>query len=374
MPDAIQRLINSLRNIIINKISGEFLGGIGEPTRLNIIVSEQTGATDAITFEVNAELKFFLKFHLQDAKKEKVGHTTLFNSSSQIAEHLVHPIFDIDEPIMLVPLVNARTLHEIAESTDREWIQSMYVNFLDAMLGLWVKTAVNRPASIKNIYTDRISTRIPQIKEGFNVENLHGMEFIINGSSYGTFEEIMKKFRALSQSCTIPRSVTIHGDEHANNIMVYNDAVGLDETGWVAIDYVNVTSKGDWVFSIAKMLHWWQVYYVLELAKGDEGLIDSLDWRIRVSSKHNKINLWYSEEALSSNIPSICSILEEKVWKLARNAAKAFKEKDDDWQRRLRLALFTLLFGGASRHFEKEIRFAIPILMGEGIKHLISTT
>lgn len=377
MPDEIQRLISSIRNIIKEKISLDWLKGAGEPARLDVNVSQYTGATDAITFEVDTELKFFLKFPLEDAKKEKEGHTTLFNSSSRLAEHLIHPLFDIDEAIIPVPLVSGRTLHEIVESVDSEWIRSMYINYLNAMSNLWSKTALDSPAPIKSIYTNRIIDRIPHIKDGFKRRkdfNIDNTELIVNGTSYGTFQDVIREFRALSRRCTSPYSVTIHGDEHANNIMVYNDAVGLNDAGWVVIDYVNVTAKGDWVFSIAKMLHWWQVYYVIELAKSNEDLKKSLKSKYQVSRKQNEISLLYSEDALSSNIPRICNELEEKVWKLARNVAKAFKEKDEDWERRLRLALFTILFGGASRHFDQENQFAIPILMGEGIKHLISET
>jgi len=151
--------------------------------------------------------------------------------------------------------------------------------------------------------------------------------------------------------------------------MVFNDAIGYNTSGWVMIDYVNAGRSADWLFSIAKMLQWWQFYFVIEEAKINKSLKSKLSSSMRLSD--HALDLQYDKQALRSEIPTVCRSLEEQIMELAQTVGQDFGEDQAVWRERLKLALFSVVFGSIALHF-KDADFAVPIMLGESLDILRS--
>ena len=200
-----------------------------------------------------------------------------------------------------------------------------------------------------------------------------GLKIQVNGQAYGTIQSLMNELLEGLREVEIPYSCTSHGDEHARNIMVYNDAIASrDETGWVLVDYVTARKRADWVLSIAKMLNWWKFSYVLEVAKRDREVRRSL--RSRRRRQGDTLHLSYDEDALQSHLPPICRVLEKHLRELALNGvSSAFGERNHDWERRLQLAQFAVAFGAMPPQLRKA-PFAVPVMIGKAVEFLRGET
>ncbi len=118
------------------------------------------------------------------------------------------------------------------------------------------------------------------------------------------------------------------------------------------------------------MLYWWQFYCVLELAKQDSSLRDSLKAGYDPAElKHNRLIITYDDSELKRQIPARCRDLQELVLTYAQTVAAAFGEDLHEYRQRLELALFSVIFASAPHHFGKA-DFAVPIMIGESLKHL----
>lgn len=361
------RLSNIVRDLIKDAINYGWLKRTGN-AEVSVRESNIMGATDAIIFEAEAKLKFFVKFHPSDSRKEKKGYDTLSRSSKEFAQHLVPPLIKgIDEALMLTPYINAITLHELirTQATSNEWINQLYYDFLQRNRRLWLLTKADSHPDVRSIYIGRIQRRMKLMEQELQTENLPSTKIRVNNTDIGTFRDILSEFETRIGNTRVPLySCTTHGDEHANNIMVFNDAIGYKIAGWVLIDYVNVNKNTDWVFSIAKMLQWWQFYFVLEEAKISESLKTKLSSSMRLSD--NTLDLQYDKQALRSEIPTVCMSLEEQIMELAQTVGQDFGEDPDSWRDRLKLALFSVVFGSIALHF-KDADFAVPIMLGESL-------
>lgn len=369
-----QRRANQLRRAIGTVIDNEWLKKAGLP-EVHITKSREQGATDAIIYEADVRLRFHIKDTL-DATDDKKGYKILEEEWKERRTHLVPPIFeDVSglDTIMLVPSLNAITLHDLiaGNKASDNWIQKLYGNFFAASEQLWTSSRSSVSCNLHDMYKKRITKRIPDLKRGLKKNRYRNLKVKINEREYETLGDSLDKFSNQIDRLKLDHSCTIHGDEHAKNIMVLNQAIGWDENGWVIIDYPNVRKNSDWIFSIAKMIHWWQFYYVIELAKGKKGkdLKRKLNskWQVRKGTLH----LDYDENELKKNIPLICSKLEEQTLNFVRKVAKSFHENQDYWQKRLNLALFSIIFGSMPLHFEKA-NFAIPIMIHKSLKCLES--
>lgn len=370
-----RRIANQLRDHIIKPgVRAAWLKGMGSPQRVTVQKSRHQGATDAVIFEADVALRLFLKFSY-DAKKEVKGYK-LLSQAQWYKGHLVPPLFselNLADNVMLMPYQETKELYELIRKmtkNEEEYIKNLYKSFLETSKNLWASTkSSNSSCNFKKIYTERIINRLDRMKSELGITDIQRLRFIINDLDCGTFEQAWNKFdnniSALKSTCPC----TTHGDEHAKNILIFNEAVGFDENGWVIVDYLNAKEKSDWIFSIAKMLHWWQFYYVLELAKSKKTVKNQLKASWNITKDKRTLKLSYNDKALNKLTPRICEVLKDEVMKLANEVGIEFQEEQADWQKRLKLAMFSVIFASMPLHFS-EADFAIPIMIHKSLKSL----
>lgn len=372
------KLCRMVHDIIEESLQYHWLHRAARPA-IEVRLSHDTGATDAIIFRANVNLELFVKFHPEEAAREFEGHQILLGEPNDFASHLIPPLPTRGNiPLWLTPLVDATPLHDLACRPTSfplfdTWLERMYEDFFSAVKALWFQTRkTNTPPDLRQIYVNRIWNRIALMERGLDIPNFRDVAIKVNGVNYHGFETLMATFeeRIDHLSASVHSSCTIHGDEHAKNIMVYRDAIGHNPTGWVIIDYVNARKKADWIFSIAKMLFWWQFYCVLELAKQDPSIQETLKATYDTQElRHNRLIITYDEKALARQIPDRCRMLQQMVLDFAQVIAAAFGEDPMEFHQRLELALFSVIFASAPIHFGKA-DFAVPIMIGESLKHL----
>lgn len=356
-------------------IEYSWLRGAGAPTDVRLEPSPKRGATDAITYEVEARIRFFLKFHFKDAVDERRGHRLLMQSD-HFAGHLIPPLFsNINENLWLMPYASGVSLHELVAHrlAEEPWIERLYEDFLQATGNLWTSTKAPIPPDLKETYADFVwkPKRVRDLSAALNVppSKVGDLEIRVNGESYGTIQGLMSELLDGLQGMEVRQSCTSHGDEHARNIMVYNDAIASrDETGWVLVDYVTARERADWVLSVAKMLNWWKFYYVLEVAKRDGDVRRAL--KSRRQRRGGTLHLSYDEDALRSHLPPMCRTLEKHLREFVHNGVSgAFGESTDEWSRRLQYAQFAVALGAMPPHLRRA-PFAVPVMVGKGIQFL----
>src|SRR6266699_1521116 len=306
LSDVEAKLCRMVRDIIEESLQYNWLHRTAKPI-IDIGLSQEVGATDAIIFRANVNIELFVKFHPENATRENNGYNILLQGPNEFTSHLVPPLPTRGNiPLWLTPLVDATTLHDLACRPGKsaqfdQWLRRLYEDF----------------------------------------------------------------FSASDHS-----SCTLHGDEHAKNIMVFRNAIGHNPTGWVIVDYVNAKKEADWIFSIAKMLFWWQFYCVLELAKQDSSIRETLKAAYDTEElKHNRLIITYDEKELERQVPARCRDLQQMVLTFAQTIAAAFGEDPMEFHQRLKLALFSVIFASAPIHFGKA-DFVVPIMIGESLKHL----
>lgn len=339
---------------------------------------ELKGATNAIFYEVEAKVKFVMKFGLRDVPKEKSGYKILKNSSTRLKDHLVPLIGEdkniddlgFNKAILLTPYINSSTLHEIVSQkiAHKEWIFRLYSDFLNELKNLWKETCKPDKPCLEEIYLKRLTSRFLEFKKEIKLKEKSKTRLIINSKEIKIEEEIIpfiqEKIAKLRNK--VKHSCTIHGDEHAKNILVRKSSIGIDEKAWVLIDCGNALEQGDWIFSIAKILHWWKVYFAIENMKGK----NNIDGQFKKIS-NDKIEIQYDEVAFRKNIPKICEELTDKTLSFCKEVNKEiFQEKDSAWRQRLNIALFIMLFGSAALHLDPKKKFAVPFLIGESFRYL----
>lgn len=359
-------------------IKAGWLNGLG---KVKVKVEEDTvlrGATGAFLYKTTAQLNFVVKFHLQDVSEEKRGYEILRKGPQNFsAQHLVEPLLagQVDASVLLTPYLVASTLHEVIlhEKALPSWIiNDLYEDFLNKLELLWKETLSKPGPLFGDIYLRRIRSRTKEIEKEWKIENIYEFSFEINGKSFGKFKDLIlyieNKLREIEKQTKY--SCITHGDEHAKNILIRNEDINISREAWILIDYVKAQEKGDWVFSIAKILHWWQVYYAIENAKTRENL-ELKNGKLDIDKINKIIRVYYDEKSLREEISPICNKLSNNVIEFAKKIGDGvFKEDYDNWWERLKIALFANLYGSVPRHFNKKNRFAIPILIGEGLKAL----
>ncbi len=377
LSDVEAKLCRMVHDIIEQSLQYNWLHRTAKPI-IDVRPSQEVGATDAIIFRANVNIDLFVKFHLEDFRREDNGYKILYEGPNEFASHLIPPLpTPSSAPLWLTPLVDATTLHDLACRPGKsplfdQWIKQLYEDFFSAMKALWFQTKTSISPDFRQIYVNRIWDRIDLMERGFNISSFKDLTIEVNGVKYGVFENLMANFadRMNRASASVHSSCTIHGDEHAKNIMAYRNARGHDPTGWVIVDYVNASKESDWIFSIAKMLFWWQFYCVLELAKQDSSLRETLRAGYDTEKlKQNQLIIMYDDKSLEQQVPDRCRDLQQMVLAFAQTTAVAFGEDPLECLQRLELALFSVIFASASIHFGKA-DFAVPIMIGESLKHL----
>ncbi len=375
-----QKVIGQLEQHIKEIILAKWLDGFGTVQVKLKNDPNLTGATNALHYKVNSKLGFVVKYHLQDVPAEKKGYAILKESSTRFSKHLVPPLFanEINSAVLLTPYLVSSSLHEIISNkpTASDWIiNELYEDFLAELRALWQNTLSPVKPNLKEIYLKRILDRAIEIGKYWRLKNINDTEFVLNGVGIGKFRKIIDdiEVRLNKLEKGVKYSCTTHGDEHAKNILVKTKDIGIYKNSWVLIDYVNAKRNSDWIFSIAKILHWWEIYFVIEENKSKK--IESKMGNCTVDTKRNLVKLWYDPRAVTNRQPVVCKKLSKRIHAFLNDVGcNLFKEDSNILEERLAIAMFSILFGGAVRHLDKENRFAIPVLLGESLNRLAKLT
>jgi hypothetical protein len=361
MPGAEDKLADQVSDVLTALVKGQWLKGAGSLRQIAVRASPRHGATTAIFFEANLSLRLFVKFSLQDVGREHQGYKTL-QPCKAYSGHLIAPVLIGDEPLFILPFQEASTLHDVVcrPSAHRKLILAIYSDFLQESEHLYKETLSSHTsrefaASLKS----RISSRLERLDSILGVP-FSSLEIVINGKSHGGFGGWIDKFYRLLDPLPPIHHCTIHGDEHAKNLLIFDAALErYTPNGWVIIDYTNATSTGDWAYAIAKMSFWWDFYHVLELAKSNAKLRTSL--KSRVSLNRNTLSLSYDPTVLAASSVPVCKTLASRTEKFANRMATLLDE-DETWKRRMRATKFAVVFGSVPLNY-KSSPFAIPIML-----------
>jgi hypothetical protein len=369
-----QKIENLVKDIIQQSIYYDWFHRTANP-RVTTNLSNAFGMTDAVTLRAHIQMDLFVKFHPDNVLREESGYKLLYESSDEFARHLV-PSFPLPtEPkvLWLTPFVNAKTLHEFAYKTGKaepfeQWIKKTHDDVLSKMQELWERTKTPTPPNVEELYIERIWKRAPLLEEKLRSHHLQNISIKVNEKEYGSLESIMDKFIEQINRTKPLYSCTTHSDEHAKNILIYEDAERRRSAeGWLIIDYAGARKQSDWILSIAKMLQWWDYYCVLEEAKSDFKIKRALEVS-PCRPKNGQLVLSYNEDALKELIPVRCQDFSKRVYSFAQEVGIKFGEGEQTWKQRLELALFSIIFASAPLHFEKA-DFIVPIMIGEALKH-----
>ncbi len=375
------KLYGWVRDIVQNEIHHNWLHGTAKPQRVSVGPPSEIGATDAIILQADVHVRIFVKMHPEDPEREFRGYDILCQGPQEFVKHLVPPIpSSLDSPhlLWLTPHVDATTLHQLVYRNSssghfNRWIKELYADFLRNMEELWTNTRTFPPPNLRQIYVERIWDKIGRMNEILKIDNIMDMHIRVNTNEYGLFSGLIDRFidQVDSANKNMHFACTTHGDEHAKNIMVYEETISRKSSGWIIVDYVNAKKEADWIFSIAHMLQWWQFYYVLELAKRDQNLEQALNARMVLND--NVLTIEYNQEVLESHISSRCLELKQMLLTFTQRIAQDFGEDEQNWRQRLNLALFSVIFAAAPLHFGKA-DFALPIMIGESLKSLVGSS
>jgi hypothetical protein len=349
-----------VRNILVASLLGGVPSYFGE-AEVHLAPSSTRGATSAIIYEANARLRFFVKVHLADAVRELQGYRRLAKASPVMASHLVSPVGGgtSDIPIMLYPYVSAETFHALVlkyGSSSRPQLEVIYEHFLQTLYeSLWKPTR-HRSSRILSFYSRRLMSRSRDLASAWGRSSKLDFAIRVNGKDYGTASDVISSVTERLRQCIPSFACTIHGDEHAKNLMV--DMAEPDS--WVLIDYVNANPQGDWVFSLAKMLQWWRLYSAIEEATHDADLARSLKSRTRVSDR--LVSARYEHEPLRRALPATAKAFEKRTLAFGDRVGRRFR--DSTWRERLPLAYFCVLWASIVHHVS-ERPFAVPPMLDE---------
>lgn len=380
------RAVDALRElaaeVVREAIEYHWLYGTAEP-RVDVRLSTDQGGTDAVILAADVRLRLFAKFHPHDVQSEAQGYRVLRAGPDQFAEHLVPPLSSNGSPIFwLTPLIDAATLHDLtfARRSSRpsdQFLYQLYDDFLNAEETLWTATRTSETVDLSSIYGDRVSgdrfmALAAVLRDDLHMEipDLLEVTLEVKDSDFSRrIGDVLSDFEARLAKTTAPAPCTIHGDDHAKNIMVRRSGYDRDPRRWMIIDYVTARSDGDWLYSVAKMLQWWDFYCVLEMAKKQKRVENALQVTQEFERSSNRLIIGYDRRYLRERVPRICRDLQQMVLQRTGDVAQRFGESDSQRQERLKLALFSVVFGSAHRQVGKA-KFALPIMLGKSIEYL----
>lgn len=356
------------------------LNGVGD---VNVSANELTplGGTGAIIFRATVQLDVFVKFHMTDYQHEEDGYNLLVNGSNSLNGRLIPPLPTASpRQYWIAPMADAVTLFQaIREWSDQSrgdpdpdrlaFLLDVYQDFLNTMVEMWHTTmSEGNGPNRDQVYMARTNRCIGELERRLEVSRLLTRDVEVNGHSFGPLQDVLREVRQRLRGCWPSSSCTTHGDEHAKNIMIEKGAFDYKPYGWRLVDYVNASAQSDWVLSIARMLNWWRCYFAIEAIKGNRTLERELRARID-TSRRGTIAVSYKPEELYRFVPDVCSKFDDLAIAAAKRAARIFDEEEQRWQERLKLAIFSIIFGSAYRHVD-EAYFAVPILLGESLRVL----
>jgi hypothetical protein len=356
-----------LKKVLKSRFQGINVQIVGETSLIE-------GATSAVTVQVETLLQFMFKFDIETVPKEIEGYKIM---EQALPHNTLKPLYcDASAGLLCIPyLVNARNLHDVIKDglLAEADVLKVYGDFLRRMLALWNQTYQYRRPDYEDQFVQRLRRRTKEAERLFDVsiagQKLGFSELLrvplqINGVDYPPLTDLLGQAVQLIVENPAPCSVTAHRDEHAKNILIETASNG-DVPRWYLIDLPNVSARADWVWSIAKMRHWWLAYYYIDQAKRIQpppARPEEMEVRFQVTPCHVLI-----EYDLDDRIPLICRKLDQKVEGFARQMGKLLK--DPRWSRRYRASLFLVFYGGIPYH--RKSQHVLPILLGEAVKALI---
>lgn len=358
---------HNLKKVLKSQFHGMDVQIIGETSLVE-------GATNAVTVQVESLLQFMFKIDIDTVPKEIAGYKIM----EQVLPHYTLKLLAGDSSagwLCLPYLASARNLHDIIKDkvlNDTD-ILALYADFLRQMLALWIKTYKSRPPDYEAQFVQRLQRRTKEAERLFSTSiagqalsftQLLRMPLRVNGCDYPPLTELFDLAVRLVTDHPAPYSVTAHRDEHAKNILVETAGI-VAGSEWYLVDLPNVSTRADWVWSIAKMRHWWFAYYYIDQAKRHRlPLPQSPDVEVKFEIRERKVAIEYD---LEDQIPSICRTLDQKVENLAKQMGKLLK--DPKWLKRYWGSLFLVFYGSIPYHHN--CQHVIPILVGESVKALL---
>jgi len=346
---------------------------------INVQIARETslleGATSAVTVQVEGALQVMFKLDVDTVPKEIRGYKIM----EQVFPHHTLKLLYCDDNagLLCIPfLATARNLHDVVKDGllgERD-VLILYEDFCRQMLALWNQTYSSRRPDYEDQFVKRLRLRTKQAERLFS-NSVAGQELSfsellriplwVNGIRYPPLAELLELAVRLILENPAPCSVTAHRDEHAKNILVEMATSG-DVPLWYLIDLPNVSTRADWVWSIAKMRHWWQVYYYIDQAKRISSPptgAQEADINFEVTPHGALI-----EYDINHRIPPICRTLDQKVESFAKQMGNLLR--DSKWFKRYRASLFLVLYGGIPYH--RHCQHVIPTLLGEAVKALLA--
>jgi hypothetical protein len=358
---------HNLKKILKNQLKGMD----GQITGETVLIE---GATGAVTVQIDSRLQFMIKFDPETVPREIDGYHIM----TQVLPKHTLSLYASDSSSGLLCLpykASAMNLHDIIKDkvmSDSD-VKSLYSDFLRKMQALWLMNYKPVSPDYESRFVKRLHQRTRRAErlfsssvadQQFGSSELLRLPLLVNGKNYPPMMELLDLSVQLISDNRVTYSTTAHGDEHAKNILVETSGV---ERGyrWYLIDLPNVNARADWVWSIAKMRHWWTAYYYIDLAKHSQFNVMHANDEIYFEADARRAEIKYS---LESQIPLLCHDLDQKVETLAQQTGKVFG--DSKWRKRYAASLFLVFYGGIPYH--RNCQQMIPILVGEAAKALLS--
>lgn len=329
------------------------------------------GSTNAVTARVGLTVHLMFKFDVKTVPQEINGYRVM---GDVLPDHTLKLLYhDANQGLLCIPyLATAMSLHDIIKDglLSETEVVALYEEIARHMLGLWTDTYRAVRPNYEDHFDRRLRSRTKKAQRLFHstvagqavsFSQLLRLPLVVNGVEYPPLAQLCQDAWTMILENAAPFSVTAHRDEHAKNILV-DMATAERVPPWYLVDLPNVQRAADWVWSIAKMRHWWLVYYYLDQAKrtgSSPTRLQEIDMRFEAT--HDRVLIQYD---LADQIPSICRKLDEQVESLAEQVGVVLQ--DHAWRSRYPASLFLVFYGSVPHH--ERSQHLIPVLLGEAAK------
>jgi len=343
--------------------------------RVEVIEPPQIECFGSTPDSITARVDVTHDFNTRSSLFVKVGPPVVAeNAGYDMLEELKFPhiwtrLYAEGSTLVLPWALNYRTLaDEIAsEASDVGTLKSLVRDILIKLASLWGSTGDVGKAS-PGRYRARLEERTQENFQLFHSISVGGehlplralveMPIRLNGEQLPPL--ICVKEEACRALVRYPPSMGVvsHGDLHPANVLArIVDGVAMD---WRLIDLVNVTDQGDFAWEIAKLVHYLEVYCIVDqwksmihAGKSPEGL--------EVVVRNGDLAVDYPVERLR---PAVSNELSARVFESGERFAEGIE--DSGWRHRYAAHLFSVLWGGVRHH--PGYPELVPVLMAEAVR------
>jgi hypothetical protein len=333
------------------------------------------GSTDSVTARVALTVHLMFKWDVKAVPQEIDGYRVM---GEVLPDHTLKLLYhNANKGLLCIPyLATGVSLHDIVKDSllSETEVITLYEEIARHMLALWTDTYRAVRPNYENHFEGRMRSRTKKAQRLFHstivgqrvsFSELLRLPLVVNDVEYPPLGQLCEDAWTMIRENASTFSVTAHRDEHAKNILV-NMATAGQVPAWYLVDLPNVQRTADWVWSIAKMRHWWLVYYYLDQAKrtgSSRAKLGQVDVRFEATDERVLI-----EYDLAAQIPSICRKLDERVERLAEQVGLVLE--DQTWRSRYPASLFLVYYGSVAYH--ERFQHVIPVLLGEAAKAMTS--